>query len=756
VSAARRATAVAALLTAAIRTAPAQGPVIAPALTRVWERDTTVAVWLFVQAGVSLETAVAHIASAGAHARARSRWLHAVAADAPGPVLRRLARSPVLRRIQPLGRWRRPLPPDTLPAPPTQLAVVDTCGPDGDPVYGPSAMPYRQLRLRPLADAGYAGAGVRVALLDTGFDTADPAFAGVAVAAQWDFVFGDSVVRDEPADQPGQHGHGTAVWSLLAGSVPGRLRGIARAATYLLAKTEDIRSETRVEEDHFVAALEWADSLGAQIVSTSLGYLDFDNGFGYAPSELNGDVAVTTVAVDSAAARGMLVIDAAGNNGPGYRTLVTPADADSALAVGAEDSLGTLATFSSRGPTADGRLKPDLTAPGVAVCALTSGGSVRRMNGTSFATPLLAGAATLVREIHLSLGPDAIGAALRRHASRAATPDSAYGYGRPDATAAAVFPFGVVPVAPLAGPAASITPAFIWSIAPPPALAMPVRFRLRVARQESLAGVLLDTTVATSTLAVPRALPPGAVWWQVDATAASGETGTSGVVGPVDIPAWATLLTFNSPEGETTADSQPLFAWRAPPVSAPPGPARYDILVRRTTAVTPEAVARDVMDTMARLPAPLERGVTYTWSLVARIASDSATIPSVGTFLVLDPSTPPATLLYQNFPNPFPGPGGAPTCLWFDLAGPTSVELDILDVRGRPVRRILPAPHMSGTLAAGRYGRGAAGTATCDPNLTWDGRAEDGRTVPAGVYLARLKAGSAVQFKRLVFRGVGP
>jgi len=756
VSAARRATAAAALLTAAIRIAPAQEPAVAPALTRVWERDTTVSVWLFARAGVPLDTAVAHIARAGAHPRTRSRWLHAVAADAPGPVLRQLARDPALRRIQPLGRWRRPIPPDTLPVPPLTLTMVDTCGPDGDPVYGPSAMPYRQLHLRPLAQAGYAGAGVRLALLDTGFDTADPAFAGVAVAAQWDFVFGDSVVRDEAADQPGQHGHGTAVWSLLAGDVPGRLRGIARAATYLLAKTEDIRSETRVEEDHFVAALEWADSLGAHIVSTSLGYLVFDNGFGYAPSELNGDVAVTTVAVDSAAARGLLVISAAGNNGPGYRTLVTPADADSGLAAGAEDSLGTLAGFSSRGPTADGRLKPDLTAPGVAVCALTGGGGVRRMNGTSFATPLLAGAATLVLEVHPGLGVEAIGAALRRHASRASTPDTAYGYGRPDATAAAVFPLGVMPVAPLAGPAASITPAFSWTIAPPPTFALPVRFRLRVARQASLAGLLLDTTIAASSVDVPRALPAGAVWWRVDATAATGETGTSGVVGPVDIPAWATLLTFTAPEGETTADSQPLFAWRAPPVTVPPGPARYDVLIRRTTAVTPEVVVRDVIDTMVRLPVPLERGVTYTWALVARVASDSSTIPSIGTFLVLDPTAPPATLLYQNFPNPFPGPGGAPTCLWFDLAGPTSVELDILDLRGRLVRRLLPAPQMSGTLAAGRYGRGPPGTATCDPSLTWDGRAEDGRTVPAGVYLARLRAGAAVQFKRLVFRGGAP
>src|SRR5206468_3678674 len=111
------------------------------------------------------------------------------------------------------------------------------------------------------------------------------------------------------------------------------------------------------------------------IVSSSLAYLVFDNGFSYAPSDLNGDIAVTTVAVDAAARRGIIVVTAAGNEGPGFRTVWTPGDADSALTIGAEDSLGGIAFFSSRGPTADGRLKPDFTAPGVAVCVVTGPGN---------------------------------------------------------------------------------------------------------------------------------------------------------------------------------------------------------------------------------------------------------------------------------------------------------------------------------------------------------------------------------------------
>src|SRR5206468_1153215 len=232
-------------------------------------------------------------------------------------------------------------------------------------------MPYRQLRLRPLTDAGVDGTGVRIGIFDSGFDTQNPAFTGIAVTAQYDFVFGDTIVRNEPVDDPSAQGHGTAVWSLFAGDVPGRLHGVARGASYLLAKTEDVRSETRIEEDNYVAALEWADSIGVDVVSSSLGYLTFDNGFSYTPSQLNGDVAVTSVAVESAAAKGILVVTAAGNSGPAFRSLVTPGDADSIITAGAEDSLGAIAAFSSRGPTADGRLKPDLTAPGVAVCTIT-------------------------------------------------------------------------------------------------------------------------------------------------------------------------------------------------------------------------------------------------------------------------------------------------------------------------------------------------------------------------------------------------
>lgn len=739
---------------------PAQRPAVSLPLARAWQRDTTFTVWLFVRGEFPLDSAAAVLTAAGARVRVRSRWLHAVSADVPGAALQRLARAPLWRRIQPLGRWRRPAGPDpTVPAPGGgAAAAVDTCPAAGDPTYGPSEMPYRQLRLRPLADQGLDGTGVRVAILDAGFDTQNPAFAGVTVAAQYDFVFHDSIVRDQPGiDVAGAQFHGTAVWSLFAGTVPARLVGIARGATYLLAKTEDIRSETRVEEDNYVAALEWADSIGVDIASSSLGYLVFDNGFSYTPGQLNGDVAVTTVAAESAATHGILLVTAAGNGGPGFRTLVTPGDAKSVITAGAEDSLGAIAPFSSRGPTADGRLKPDLTAPGVAVCAVTGTG-MGRVNGTSFATPLLAAASVLVKQLHPGLAPVPLRAALRRFATNQVAPDSTRGWGHPNVTATATFPAGISPLAPLPPTLVSVTPTFQWSDSGVPPFATPVSFRLRVSRDSVFSSPILDTTlVDQTTLFLARPLKPGQpVFWRVDALSATGVSATTGVVGPIAVPPWARLLSLNNPGGTTTTDSQPTFVWAAPAIAAPPGPFHYDLFVFRPGQAFPDQGYGGITDTTLRLPRPLERNVPYTWLLVVHAGADTSLVRSGGTFLVLDPTLPAATLLYQNFPNPFPAAGRDSTCIWFDLAASSRTELVILDLRGSPVRHLIPGEGFPEVLDAGRYGRSPAGGPTCDVRLTWDGRADDGRLVPSGVYLYKLQAGGVVQFKRIVFIGKAP
>ncbi len=596
----------------------AQRPSVSPVLPRLLGRvqDTTISVWLFARPTASLGTISARAAALGARVRVRSRWLHAVSADVPATALRRLLEDRDLTRVQPLGRFklRRALPaPRSITAP--VLVPGDTCGftPGDDPVLGPSEMPYRQLHLRPLTDDGINGTGVRVGIFDTGFDTANPAFNGITITAQHDFVFNDAVVRDEPGkDVSGAQAHGTETWSLFAGEVAGRLHGIARGANFLLAKTEDIRSETRVEEDNYVAALEWADSIGVDVVSSSLGYLIFDNGFSYTPSQLNGDVAVTTVAADMAAQRGILVVTAAGNDGPFSRTLSTPADADSVLSIGAEDSLGTIADFSSRGPTADGRIKPDFTAPGVAVCVLTGVGQARRGDGTSFATPLLAASAALVKQMHPSLLPMDLRAAFRSTATKRAAPDTIYGWGRPDVAAASVFPSGVTALGPLpaAGPLTTITPTFLWTVGTVPSFATPVTYRLRISRDTTLAAPIVDRLTTAQTFVSAQALKTGKLFWQVDGTAASGETATSGVIGPILVPTWATLTSLSNPAGMVIDTAQPTFTWRPAQVSAPPGPLTFDLEVQRAATSVIESTFTNLTDTTFQLPQPLERNTS--------------------------------------------------------------------------------------------------------------------------------------------------
>ncbi len=747
----------------------AQRPSVSPVLPRVWQRaqDTSLTVWLFVRPHASLATVGNRAAALGARVRMQSRWLHAISVDAPTAALRVLAQDRDLRRIQPLGRFRlgpRHTRRQIEAAPPTVLAPQqgpgDTCGvtPGDDPVLGPSEMPYRRLNLRPLTDQGVNGTGVRIAIFDGGFNTLNPAFNGITVTAQYDFVYRDSVVRNQtPQDSAFDAAfHGTAVWSLFAGDVPGRLRGIARGASYLLAKTEDVRNETRVEEDNYVAALEWADSIGVDIVSSSLAYLVFDNGFNYAPSQLNGDIAVTTVAADLAASRGILVVTAASNNGPGSRTIWTPADGDSVLAIGAEDSLGTIASFSSRGPTADGRIKPDFTAPGVAVCVVADVGRLARLNGTSFATPLLAAGIALLKQVQPTLTPMGIRAALRNVSNNRTTPDTIRGWGLPDFGAALVFPGGVTPLAPLpsGGALTTVTPTFSWSVGAPPPSAEPVSYRLRIAGDSALAAPLIDTVLAIDTFPVPRALRPGSLFWQVDATAASGETASTGGIGPIPVPAWATLTTLNDPAGSVTNSPQPTFTWSSPAVTSPPGPFAYDLAVQRVKNGLYAFGVAGLRDTTFTLPQPLEHNMTYRWELIVHAGSDTTRVRSAGPFLVADGDLPTATILYQNFPNPFPANGRDVTCLWFDVATTGVVELDIVDLRGNPVRRFVPGPDFPAILEAGRYGRGTSGgSGICDSRLMWDGRADDGRLLPAGVYLAKLKAPGLLVFKRIVFRG---
>ena len=310
----------------------------------------------------------------------------------------------------------------------------------------------------------------------------------------------------------------------------------------------------------------------------------------------------------------------------------------------------------------------------------------------------------------------------------------------------------LTPVAPLPPALTTITPDFQWTAT---GLTAPVSYRLRVSRDSNFAAPFVDTTLTDATVfALRRPIKPyGPIYWRVDATDAVTVTATTGRVGPITVPAWVTLTTLDNPQGTATPDVQPPFTWHAPGVATPPGPFHYDLFVFRLGQSFPTYGVGGLTDTIFTITTPLERNVQYRWKVVAHLGPDSSYADSRGPFLVLDPSVPGATILYQNFPNPFPAGGQTETCLWFDLATTTRTELTLYDLRGNPVRHFVPGPDFPGVMTAGRYGRGAAGGPTCDARLTWDGRDDHGDMVPAGVYLYKLKVGDVILFKRIVFRG---
>lgn len=752
-------------------TALAQTPrTVSPRLAPAAGRDTTVLVWLVAQPNADLAALARDVTRLGGRVRHVSRFVHAVSAALPGTALADAGRLRAVRRVQPVATYIRrgtgarghgETGNDVLaraPVPPSPRATQSV-----DSLYGPLAWAIDQLHVRELHGRGLRGAGVRIALLDTGFDTQHALMAGATIVAQRDFVNGDSVVRDEAADPAGEMTHGTATWSLLAANVPGQLFGLVPQAEFLLAKTEYTVTETRVEEDNWVAAVEWADSAGARILSSSLGYRSFDDGFSYPASVLNGDVAVTTVAADSAAARGMLVVVSVGNDGPGARTLGTPADADSVLAVGATDSLGHVVAFSSRGPTGDGRIKPDAVGPGFQVPVAWSNGGVEALSGTSFSAPLLAGVVALVQGTRGGQPALALRDGILAAGDSSLTPSNTRGYGIPDARALLAWPSGIHTTGGPDTLLASVTPTLAWDAGTPPAGLGPSLYRLRLARDARLTQLVLDTTVLGASVTLQQAQPPGRrlFWRVIGANSDIGASESTAVRGPDVVPPWVRLATLASPAGHSIRDSQPAFAWSPAQIAAPAGPFRYDVDVYPASRGVAEAVAaaRDLSDTTFTPPLPLERNLPYRWRVVARTqAGDSAVVTSPGTFIVLDESVPNATVLFQNFPNPFPNAalGLARTCFWFDNAVAGPVELAVYDLRGRLVKRLTPNPAagLPGSLPAQRFGRPSSdASGTCDPRFTWDGRDESGAYVRPGVYLYRLTAPHFRQTRHVVFLG---
>ncbi len=311
--------------------------------------------------------------------------------------------------------------------------------------YGPSYVQDELIKIPEVQSKGINGDGVIIGLLDSGFRwKTHESLEARKVIAEYDFVFDDSVTANQPGDLPAQDAHGTNVFSIIGGFKQGKIIGPAFNASYILAKTEDERSESHIEEDNYARALIWMDSLGVDMTSSSLGYNQFDAAAeNYTYADMNGKTAIVTKAAEMAFQRGILTMTSAGNEGNlKWHYIIAPADGFNVIAVGAVNNDNIVAGFSSRGPTYDGRIKPDVVAQGVDVyhadpydsAAYSSG------DGTSYAAPLAAGTAALLLSTYPYLTNVQARDILLRTAGNFYTPDNNRGYGLVSAAKAISFP----------------------------------------------------------------------------------------------------------------------------------------------------------------------------------------------------------------------------------------------------------------------------------------------------------------------------
>ena len=355
----------------------------------------------------------------GVKIKNQSRWLNAVSVIADLEQITIIKRFTFVTKVTPIYQHKKKKP----------IQSHQNTNQNRNLDYGNSQNQIEQINCHIPHIAGYFGQGVRVLYLDTGYELNHEAYDSLSLIAEYDFINDDQNTSNENTQEviDGQDDHGTICLSVMAGYAPGNLIGPAFKSEYLLAKTEIVAEEIQQEEDNYVAALEWGEALGADIACASLGYLDW-----YSYNDLDGNTATTTIAVDIASSLGVLCVNSAGNEGddPWYY-IITPSDADSVISVGAVLQNGEIANFSSRGPTYDGRIKPEVCAQGASTYCIRSNteNSYRTASGTSFSAPLVAGAAAVI----LSANPEwtnmQVREALLMTASNSNTPDNTYGYG---------------------------------------------------------------------------------------------------------------------------------------------------------------------------------------------------------------------------------------------------------------------------------------------------------------------------------------
>ena len=365
---------------------------------------------------------IGSVKESGVKIRTISKWMNTISVSGSFSQIKMISKYPFVKKIDPVLSGKR-----------KEIEFISQLRKTySDPnFYGNSFNQLNQINVIQLHELGYTGNNVRILVLDSGFYLDHEVFDSLNVIATYDFVNQDTIVSNEIGDPSNQHNHGTQVLSVLAGFKPETMIGSAYGAEFLLGKTEDVSLEMPVEEDNYVAGLEWGESLGANIVSSSIGYIEW-----YTQDSLDGQTAVITQGVNIAIELGMIVVTAVGNSGPGG--IVAPADAFDVISCGAVDKNGMIWLNSSQGPTADGRIKPEVCALGMGTFtaqpnSTTSYGSG---TGTSMSTPLVSGVCALLLEAHPDWTPSQIRNAILNTSSQSDTPNNTYGWGIVDAVAA--------------------------------------------------------------------------------------------------------------------------------------------------------------------------------------------------------------------------------------------------------------------------------------------------------------------------------
>ena len=300
--------------------------------------------------------------------------------------------------------------------------------PDFHNYFGFTEEQFRVHNAESMIKAGFQGKGIHVGVIDAGFTNCDviPYFEGVNIFGYHDFVPSGNIFS--------ANDHGTKVLSTMAVNLPDLMIGSAPKANYWLFRSEDSKSEFPVEEDFWVAAIEYADSVGVDLVNTSLGYNQFDDEtLSYSHPQLDGKTSFMTSAANKAFEKGILVIASAGNERKKpWGKITVPADAENILAIGAIRTDSVIASFSSAGPTADGRIKPDLVSVGSGTITIGSDGIIGMTNGTSLSSPFMAGLIASLWSINPSLNRNELVDIVKRSSSQYAHPDTIYGYGIPN------------------------------------------------------------------------------------------------------------------------------------------------------------------------------------------------------------------------------------------------------------------------------------------------------------------------------------